>query len=120
MIDHRYVPGFGSIDYLLLACLQCGNASTTRSLATKQLGYNSSGTTSLSPFVVHTFATKESDMASDDELGISFDFSHSQQSFRLMELPPPLLELLSSDNPPTYVHLGQFERNPTNTDSDFR
>ncbi|KAI9722015.1 MAG: hypothetical protein M1812_001975 [Candelaria pacifica] len=40
-------------------------------------------------------------MASGDDLGISFRFSHSQQSFRLLELPPPLLELLSSDNPPT-------------------
>ncbi|KAI9703815.1 MAG: hypothetical protein M1836_007585 [Candelina mexicana] len=40
-------------------------------------------------------------MASDDNSGISFSFSDSQQSFRLLELPPPLLELLSSDNPPT-------------------
>jgi sister chromatid cohesion protein DCC1 len=34
---------------------------------------------------------------------IPFTHTHPQQSFRLLELPPELLELLSSDNPPTYV-----------------
>jgi hypothetical protein len=35
----------------------------------------------------------------------SIDFTHTypQQGFRLLELSPELLELLSSDNPPTYV-----------------
>ncbi len=33
----------------------------------------------------------------------SFTFTQPQQSFRLLELPPELLELLSSDSPPTYV-----------------
>jgi sister chromatid cohesion protein DCC1 len=34
---------------------------------------------------------------------IPFTHTHPQQSFRLLELPPELLELLSSDNPSTYV-----------------
>jgi hypothetical protein len=34
---------------------------------------------------------------------IPFTHTHPQQSFRLLELPPELLELLSSDSPPTYV-----------------
>src|SRR5271156_3399898 len=37
---------------------------------------------------------------------IPFTHTHPQQSFRLLELPPELLELLSSDNPPTYVIYG--------------
>jgi hypothetical protein len=34
---------------------------------------------------------------------IRFTFTHPQQNFRLLELPPALLELLSSPDPPTYV-----------------
>ncbi|KAI9792234.1 MAG: hypothetical protein M1833_001233 [Piccolia ochrophora] len=39
-------------------------------------------------------------MADRDEEGIAFSFCHTQQSFRLLELPPPLVDMLTSDNPP--------------------
>lgn len=40
-------------------------------------------------------------MSSQDVLGIPFSASHTQQAFKLLELPPELLALLESDDPPT-------------------
>jgi hypothetical protein len=40
-------------------------------------------------------------MSSQDTTGIPFSASHQQQAFRLLELPPELLQLIESENPPT-------------------
>lgn len=40
-------------------------------------------------------------MPGQDDLAISFEISHEQQSFRLLELPPALLELITSTSPPS-------------------
>lgn len=40
-------------------------------------------------------------MAAQDGLDIPFSSSHSQQTFKLLELPSELLALLESDDPPT-------------------
>ncbi|MCJ1465876.1 hypothetical protein MMC07_004495 [Pseudocyphellaria aurata] len=40
-------------------------------------------------------------MPGQDDLVISFEISHEQQSFRLLELPPALLDLITSANPPS-------------------
>ncbi|MCJ1414024.1 hypothetical protein MMC32_000349 [Xylographa parallela] len=40
-------------------------------------------------------------MSSQDDSGISFSISNDQQNFRLLELPPSLLELLASEHPPS-------------------
>lgn len=44
-------------------------------------------------------------MSSQDASGIDFAVlpESQQHHFRLLELPPELLELLTSDNPPTYT-----------------
>ena len=34
---------------------------------------------------------------------LDFEFVHPQQLFRLLELPPDLLTLVTSDDPPTYA-----------------
>lgn len=39
-------------------------------------------------------------MATQDGEGISLSFCHDQQSFRLLELPPELLDLLTSEIAP--------------------
>ncbi|MCJ1282920.1 hypothetical protein MMC26_002246 [Xylographa opegraphella] len=39
-------------------------------------------------------------MSSQDDSGISFSISNDQQNFRLLELPPSLLELIASEHPP--------------------
>lgn len=41
-------------------------------------------------------------MSTQDESGIPFVLSSDQQSFRLLELPPSLIELLTSREPPKY------------------
>jgi hypothetical protein len=45
-------------------------------------------------------ATGESNMSSQDGTSIPFSASYQQQAFKLLELPPELLALLESDNPP--------------------
>ena len=40
------------------------------------------------------------DMATQNEGGIPFSISQEQQQFRLLELPPALLDLIASPNPP--------------------
>lgn len=39
-------------------------------------------------------------MSTQDQPGVPFAQAHAQQSFRLLELPDALLELLTSQNPP--------------------
>lgn len=39
-------------------------------------------------------------MATQDSESISLSFCHDQQNFRLLELPPELLDLLESEIPP--------------------
>ena len=39
-------------------------------------------------------------MSTQDDLGIPFEISNEQQNFRLLELPPSLLTLLLSKDPP--------------------
>ena len=39
-------------------------------------------------------------MSSQEPAGIPFDIHHPQQGYRLLELPQPLLELITSENPP--------------------
>ena len=41
-------------------------------------------------------------MSTQDASGIPFSASHQQHAFKLLELPPELLQLLESHNPPTY------------------
>jgi len=41
-------------------------------------------------------------MATQYTTDIPFSSSHTQQAFKLLELPPELLALLESDDPPTY------------------
>jgi len=41
-------------------------------------------------------------MSAHEESGIALSIGHEQQSYRLLELPPPLLELVMSSTPPTY------------------
>lgn len=41
-------------------------------------------------------------MASQDDVGVAFSYSHEQQNYRLLELPSALLELITSPNPPVY------------------
>ncbi|MCJ1476768.1 hypothetical protein MMC13_005437 [Lambiella insularis] len=43
-------------------------------------------------------------MSSQDDFGVSFGISNNQQSFRLLQLPTPLLALLASEHPPI-LHL---------------
>ncbi|MCJ1397719.1 hypothetical protein MMC11_000915 [Xylographa trunciseda] len=40
-------------------------------------------------------------MSSHDETGVPFSISNDQQNFRLIELPPALLELIASENAPS-------------------
>lgn len=42
-------------------------------------------------------------MSTQDDTGIWFDISNEQQNFHLLELPPSLLPLVASSNPPRYV-----------------
>ena len=42
-------------------------------------------------------------MSTQDDSGISFEISNEQQNFRLLELPPSLLALIVSQDPPKYV-----------------
>lgn len=42
-------------------------------------------------------------MATQYTTDIPFSSSHSQQAFKLLELPPELLALLESDHPPTFT-----------------
>lgn len=42
-------------------------------------------------------------MPTQDDSGISFEISNEQQNFRLLELPPSLLALIESKEPPWYV-----------------
>jgi sister chromatid cohesion protein DCC1 len=44
-------------------------------------------------------------MATQYTTDIPFSSSHHQQAFKLLELPPELLALLESDNPPMCVVL---------------
>jgi len=39
-------------------------------------------------------------MATQDSDGTSLNFCHNQQNFRLLELPPELLDLLTSEHAP--------------------
>lgn len=41
-------------------------------------------------------------MASQDDAGIAFSYNHEQQSYRLLELPSALLQLITSPNPQLY------------------
>src|ERR1051325_6179627 len=38
-----------------------------------------------------------------DEGGVPFSIAHQQQHFRLLELPPEIVELIDAPNPPLYV-----------------
>lgn len=42
-------------------------------------------------------------MSTQDDSGISFEICKEQQNFRLLELPPSLLALIVSKDPPKYV-----------------
>ncbi len=42
-------------------------------------------------------------MSTQDDSGILFEISNEQQNFRLLELPPTLLSLIASKDPPKYV-----------------
>ncbi len=42
-------------------------------------------------------------MSTQEDLGISFEISNEQQNLRLLELPPSLLALIASKDPPKYV-----------------
>ena len=42
-------------------------------------------------------------MSTQDDSGISLEINREQQSFRLLELPPALLTLIASKDPPKYV-----------------
>ena len=44
-------------------------------------------------------------MSSQDTTGIAFDICHDQQVFRLLELPPALVEMITSSNPPRYIYI---------------
>lgn len=44
-------------------------------------------------------------MSSSDNLAVSFGISKEQENFRLLELPPALLALITSANPPWYLFL---------------
>jgi hypothetical protein len=37
------------------------------------------------------------------DYSVLFTHANPQQAYRLLELPPSLMELLASDNPPVYV-----------------
>lgn len=43
------------------------------------------------------------DMSTQDDTGMSFEISNEQQNFRLLELPPTLLALITSQDSPKYV-----------------
>jgi sister chromatid cohesion protein DCC1 len=40
-------------------------------------------------------------MSTQDSTGIPISAIHQQQAFKLLELPPELLQVLESDHPPT-------------------
>ena len=42
-------------------------------------------------------------MSTQDHSAILFDVCHDQQVFRLLELPPALLEAITSSHPPRYI-----------------
>jgi hypothetical protein len=42
-------------------------------------------------------------MTQQDEGGVPFAITHEMQHFRLLELPPEIVELLDSPHPPRYA-----------------
>ena len=61
-------------------------------------------------------------MATQDDSGIRLETSDQQQNLRLLELPPSLLALLVSKDPPKYVpalsvYLSQFENTADTSES---
>lgn len=42
-------------------------------------------------------------MSTQDSYGIPFDICHDQQVFRLLELPPALLDMITSSQPARYL-----------------
>jgi hypothetical protein len=51
--------------------------------------------------VVRYFNSDTSRMATQqDEGGVPFSVAHEQQHFRLLELPPEIVELIDAPNPP--------------------
>jgi hypothetical protein len=42
-------------------------------------------------------------MPPGEGFGLPFSISYEQHSFRLLELPPTLLDLITAKNPPSYV-----------------
>ena len=42
-------------------------------------------------------------MSTEDDQSIMFNIAHNRQKYRLLELPPDLLELVSSTAPSQYV-----------------
>ena len=42
-------------------------------------------------------------MSTQDDSGIPFEINREQEHFRLLELPPSLLSLIASKDPPKYV-----------------
>jgi hypothetical protein len=42
-------------------------------------------------------------MTQQDEGGVPFAIAHEMHHFRLLELPPEIVELLDSPNPPRYA-----------------
>jgi hypothetical protein len=78
----------------------CAEGDThTRLFAERDALFSSSARPTGHPFTDTLMQT----MASQHDSGIPFGFSHDQQAFRLLELPPALLAALESPNPPTYV-----------------
>ncbi|OCK94566.1 uncharacterized protein K441DRAFT_677416 [Cenococcum geophilum 1.58] len=56
-------------------------------------------------------------MATQDEGGIPFSISQEQQQFRLLELPPALLDLIASPNPPVLSIKSQAVSTPSSNPS---
>ena len=54
-------------------------------------------------------------MSTQDDSGILFQISNEQQNFHLLELPPSLLALVASKDPPKYVLTLAVDENSTDT-----
>jgi hypothetical protein len=64
---------------------------------------NKTSTPSLSLFETLKLGTHAEMATQQEEAGVPFSVAHEMQQFRLLELPPELLELLEAPSPPQYV-----------------
>ena len=66
----------------------------------KSLSFQSTSSSTRNAKRLQSYSLK---MSSSDNLTVSFGILKDQENFRLLELPPALLALITSANPPRYL-----------------